>query len=412
MQSTFSLRDYQLEAVAKGGEILKAKGVLILNYEVRTGKSHIALSIGGNYSNVLFVTKLKAISSIEKDYATAGYTYPITIINYEQLHKHKSTYDLVIFDESHSLAAFPKPSIRTKQAKRICANGCKVILMTGTLLPESNAQIFHQLFVSNYSPFRNYANFYKWHNDFGTIKIKYTSYGTSNDYSVVIYEKVIKYIEPIMLTYTQKEAGFVSEINEHFMTVEMKPLTYSIIDRLSKDLIIEGKSGVVLADTSVKLMQKVHQMYSGTVKFEDGNRVDFDDTKAVAIKQRFAGKKIAIFYKFIAELDAIKKHFDVTDNIEEFNNSNKTIALQIISGREGINLSSAEALVYYNIDFSAISYWQSRDRMTTINRKQSDIFWVFAKDGIEWQIYKAVAKKKDFVLQTFKTWQVNTKPKS
>jgi hypothetical protein len=412
MQSTFSLRDYQLEAVTKGGEILKAKGLLILNYEVRTGKSHIALSIGSNYSNVLFVTKLKAISSIQKDYATAGYTYPITIINYEQLHKHKSNYDLVIFDESHSLAAFPKPSIRTKQAKRICANGCKVILMTGTLLPESNAQIFHQLFVSNYSPFRNYANFYKWHNDFGTIKLKYTSYGTSNDYSVVSYEKVIKYIDPIMLTYTQKEAGFVSEIKEHFMTVEMKPSTYAIIDRLSKDLIIEGKSGVVLADTSVKLMQKVHQMYSGTVKFEDGNRIDFDDSKAVAIKQRFAGKKIAIFYKFIAELDAIKKHFDVTDNIEEFNNSNKTIALQIISGREGINLSSAEALVYYNIDFSAISYWQSRDRCTTINRTHTDVYWMFAKDGIEWQIYKSVAKKKDFVLQTFKKWQVNTKPKS
>jgi hypothetical protein len=61
--------------------------------------------------------------------------------------------------------------------------------------------------------------------------------------------------------------------------------------------------------------------------------------------------------------------------------------------------------VYYNIDFSAISYWQSRDRMTTISRKQSDIYWVFAKDGIEWQIYKAVSKKKDFVLQTFKKWQ-------
>jgi hypothetical protein len=30
---------------------------------------------------------------------------------------------------------------------------------------------------------------------------------------------------------------------------------------------------------------------------------------------------------------------------------------------------------------------------------------VFAKDGIEWQIYKSVAKKKDFVLQTFKKWK-------
>jgi hypothetical protein len=79
-----------------------------------------------------------------------------------------------------------------------------------------------------------------------------------------------------------------------------------------------------------------------------------------------------------------------------------------VSGREGINLSAAEAIVYYNIDFSAISYWQSRDRMTTINRTESNVYWFFAKNGIEWQIYKAVSNKKDFVLQTFKRWQVNT----
>ena len=147
------LRDYQIEASANGIDILKRKGVLILNYEVRTGKTHIALSIASNYQKVLFVTKLKAISSIENDYNVAGYTFDITIINYEQLHKYKPIYDLIIFDESHSLAAFPKPSNRAKEAKRLCANGCHTILMTGTILPESNAQIFHQLFITKYSPF-------------------------------------------------------------------------------------------------------------------------------------------------------------------------------------------------------------------------------------------------------------------
>lgn len=408
-QHHFNLRDYQIQAVNNGIEILKQRGLLILNFEVRTGKTHIALSIASNYKKVLFVTKLKAIGSIQNDYQLAGHSFDITIINYEQLKKHKAAYDLVIFDESHSLAAFPKPSGRAKDARRICSNRCHVILMTGTLLPESNAQIFHQLWVSCYSPFNQYANFYRWHNDYGTMKLKYTSYGTCNDYSVVSYEKVQKAIQPFMLSYTQKDAGFVSNINERFITVEMQPSTYKAIERLQKDLVIEGKKGVVLADTAVKLMQKLHQMYSGTVKFESGERCVFDDSKAIAIKEKFAGIKIAIFYKFIAELDCIKKHLDVTDSIDVFNTTNKNIALQIVSGREGINLSNADAIVYFNIDFSAISYWQSRDRMTTITRKESDVYWIFAKGGMEWQIYKAVSKKKDFVLQTFKRWQANTK---
>ena len=65
-------------------------------------------------------------------------------------------------------------------------------------------------------------------------------------------------------------------------------------------------------------------------------------------------------------------------------------------------LRQADALVYYNIDFSATSYLQSRDRMTTKDRLQNDVYWVFAKRGIERDIYKAVTKKKDYTLNHFK----------
>ena len=76
--------------------------------------------------------------------------------------------------------------------------------------------------------------------------------------------------------------------------------------------------------------------------------------------------------------------------------------MQIVSGREGISLKEADALVYYNIDFSATSYWQSRDRMTTKYRKNSKVYWVFANDGIEKDIYKTVIKKKDYTVRHFK----------
>jgi hypothetical protein len=58
--------------------------------------------------------------------------------------------------------------------------------------------------------------------------------------------------------------------------------------------------------------------------------------------------------------------------------------------------------VYYNIDFSATSYWQSKDRMTTKERLENKVYWVFAKDGIEYEIYKAVTKKKDYTINHFK----------
>ena len=405
----FKLRDYQNQAALRGLSVLKYQKVLILNFEVRTGKTHIALKIGSRYNNVLFVTKKKAISSILDDYKTAGYNFKLTVINYESLHKVDGNFDLVIADESHSLASYPKPSKRAKDLKQLVKND--LILMTGTLLPESNSQIYHQLWVSPYTPFDKFKNFYNFHSSLGTPAVIYTSYGQAKDYSKVDYNKIKDYIEPIKLTYTQVEAGLTSTINETILQVQMKPQTYSLIKQLKKDLVIEGKNEVLLADTGVKLMQKVHQLYSGTVKFESGNSMIIDNSKALFIADYFKGKKIAIFYKFKAELEAIKSVMDITQDIEEFNTTNKNIALQIVSGREGTNLSSADCLVYYNIDFSAVSYWQSRDRLTTMQRLSNDVYWIFAKGGIEQMIYKAVMNKKDYTLNTFKKDERTTDPK-
>jgi hypothetical protein len=184
----------------------------------------------------------------------------------------------------------------------------------------------------------------------------------------------------------------------------MLPMTYKLCNRLLTDLVIQGTDEVVLADTGVKLQSKLHQIYSGTVKFESGKSKVIDYSKAEFIKNRFKTNKIGIFYKFKEEYKALKEVFgdDLTNDLEEFNTTSKNIALQIVSGREGISLRNADFLVYYNIDFSAVSYWQSRDRLTTMERKENTIFWVFSKGGIEIKIYKSVQNKKDYNLRIFK----------
>ena len=129
-----------------------------------------------------------------------------------------------------------------------------------------------------------------------------------------------------------------------------------------------------------------------------------DTSKAEFIKKHFEGCKIGIFYKFKEELSALKQVFgdELTTELSVFEDTDKHIALQIVSGREGISLRDADYLVYYNIDFSATSYWQSKDRMTTKDRLENSVYWIFAKGGIEKDIYKAVTKKKDYTVSHFK----------
>ena len=185
----------------------------------------------------------------------------------------------------------------------------------------------------------------------------------------------------------------------------MKPLTYQLAQKLQRDKFIVANDGSeIIADTAVKEMQKLHQIYSGTVIFEDGKSRIFDTSKADYIKNYFKGKKIGLFYKFKAEYDCLKSVFgdQLTNDLKEFNETGKNIALQIVSGSEGISLKEADYLVYFNIDFSSKNYWQSRDRLTTIQRKSNDVFWVFAENGIEEKIYTKVLQKKSYTLNVFK----------
>ena len=279
-----------------------------------------------------------------------------------------------------------------------------LLLLTGTLLPESNSQIFHQLWVSPYSPYKNCGNFYKWHKIYGTPKTLFTSYGEAKDYSVVDYEKIKTTVDRLKVSFTQNEAGFTTKVNEHIIKVDMKQSTINLMDKLRKDLVIEGKNEVVLADTGVKLMSKLQQMSSGTVKFESGNAATLDTTKVDYIHDRWIGVKKAIFYFYKQELEMIKEKFGdtVTTDLEEFNNTDKHIALQQISGAEGINLSAADVLIFINFGFSNTKYIQAKDRLTTMERKVNDVYFILSTNGIDNRVYKALQSKKDYVLQTFR----------
>ena len=400
------LRDYQIELSNKCAEIIRTLKICYLVAEVRTGKTLTALQTAKNLNcqNVLFITKKRAIPSIQLDFNAMGYDYNLTVINNESLHKVEGNFDFIISDEHHRNGAYPKPNQTTKLIKQKFSH-LPMLFLSGTPHPESYSQIFHQFWVSKYSPFDE-VNFYKWAKTYVDVKDRHLGYAVVKDYSNAKYNLIKPIIDKYIVTFTQKQAGFETSVNEHVLKVDMLPMTYAIAKHLQKNKFVKSKDGkMIMADTAVKEMQKLHQIYSGTVILEDGSTRVFDLSKAKFIKEKFKGKKLGIFYKFKAELQALQMAFgydNITDDLSEFDKSSKHIALQIVSGSEGISLKNADYLVYYNIDFSSKNYWQSRDRMTTMQRKSNDVYWIFSNGGIEEKIYNSVLNKKNYTLSIFK----------
>ena len=375
--------------------------------EVRTGKTSTSLDIANRFGakRVLFLTKKKAIGSILDDYHEFGYTYHIDVINDESMHKLTSNdYDVVIHDEHHRFGAFPKPGLYTKMFKKMFGH-LPMIFLSGTPCPESYSQMYHQFWVSDYSPFREYKNFYRWADDYVTKFDRVINGFKVTEYSNGREIDIMTRLAYLMISHTQQQSGFETSIEEEVLYVDMSDKTKMIVKNLERDLVVEGRKEVILADTPVKLMQKVHQLWSGTVKFESGNSMVIDTTKAEFIRSHFATSRIGIFYKFKAELKALKQVYgnQLTESLEEFDAGMcQVIALQIVSGREGISLKNADYVVFYNIDFSATSYFQAKDRMTTMERKFNKVYWIFSLGGIEEKIYKAVSSKKSYTLNVFK----------
>lgn len=89
-----------------------------------------------------------------------------------------------------------------------------------------------------------------------------TSYGTAQQYDIANYDKIMKDISHLIITFTQKQAGFTTSVTEKILHVRMSDKTYALVKRLQADKVIETKDDVLLADTMVKEKSKIHQLFS------------------------------------------------------------------------------------------------------------------------------------------------------
>ena len=191
----------------------------------------------------------------------------------------------------------------------------------------------------------------------------------------------------------------------------MKPITCQLIATMRHDKVAEIDGKVVLGASPATLLTKLHQLSSGTIICENGACFAFDDSKARYIKENFTGKT-AIFYVYQQEFELLKQTFpNWTDSPEEFQvSSDKVFISQVRRAREGVRLDSADALIFFNLEYSYLSYEQGRNRLASKERTTpADVYFLCSDCGIEHSILDAVHGKMDFTLSYFYKTKNNEK---
>lgn len=402
----FELRPYQLEAINKAKTIINKYGLVYLFGDMRIGKTIIALSIAKELgkTKILFVTKKMAIASIAKDAEMLN--MDITIINYESVNKVGKYFDIVILDESHRLKAFPKASKGAKDVYSITKQGMPIIYLSGTPVIESGSGLYHQLKMSAHSPFNQWVNFYKWASAGFVNKIqKRIPTGFIIDYSNANLKLLCQYTNHLVVRITQEDAGFESKISIEDIYLETPDFIKMLIMNIINEGIFIGKDTEIVADSAVKKLNKAHQLIGGTVITEDGIGRILSNYRAEYILNNYKNKKIAIFYTYRAERQMLLNTIpNIVETPEEFNTIKDSVFIgQIKSASEGVNLSSAEYLIFMSIMYSGTAYVQALDRASYKGRlTPPKIVFILSENGIDLKIINAVRNKQVYNTQLFR----------
>jgi len=422
---------YQRELAQIALLTIKKYGIVYLAFEERCGKTLTSILTveASKAKRCLVVTKKKALDGWEDTLVAFPHTKDYTVTNYHNLYsQHKvqkrikgklefitvqelkpqfdpSNFDVVILDESHAyLSAYPKVGAIAKIVQQICYDK-PVIFLSATPNAQGYQLLFHQLNMSKYSPFDEFANFYKWFNRYGIPEVVYTGHGQKIKYDTV-KDEVWDKVKHLFLTKTRAELDFEHEPEDVIHWVELNVLTKRRYNECQETEMLVFKRPVVgkpisemeveeiPLDSSMKLRTTLHQIEGGVYKKEDGSSGYLDNTEKIdAIKRDFGDNSdTVIMYHYKAEYDKLRLSFS------------RATLLQGTSYAEGVDLSSYENLVIYSQDFSTAKHSQRRARQANKKRAtEIKVHFYLVRGAISEQVYNTVSiNKKNFIDKLYK----------
>jgi len=254
--------------------------------------------------------------------------------------------------------------------------------------------MFHQLSLSPKHSFYYYKDFYEWYN--GTEHYKNRKkyrpgYGIQGIFKyhggsrpAIDYSCVINFnhkFDPILIKRVNKDHNMLPIVILRY--VETPEFIKEYIYSIKTKNIVESKYGTFIADGGASKLSKCHQLSGGTCIDVNDLRVELSCFKAQSVYNKHKDTKTAIFYKYKAELELLKKYFNESD------------LYQIDSMVTGTDMSHYEDMAIYSLTFSGSNYTQCISRLSNTNRKKRPNIYIYIATDIDQAIYNTVSMKKD-----------------
>jgi len=390
--------EHQIEIATQAYEILRQYGLVYLSMLERTGKTltSILVAEASRATKILVVTKKNAIGGWDETIKAYKPTKHYTVINYESVQKVGDVqFDLIVVDEAHNMATYPKPSKRWQKLFKY-TKGKPIIYLSATPYAENVGQLFNQLRLSSWTPLK-YKNFYDFFRAYGIPSMTRTPYGLVETYSKYKTEDVLDAVDHLFISKTRIELGFEHEPEDVVHKVPYSLGTKKLVERVVKDEMLELPTlpEPIPMDTPMKLRTTIYQIEGGWVRLEGKCYFMGALERIEAMKKDFdTGENCVIMAHFICEQEHLKDYFPDAEVVS----SNKMA--------EGVDYSHIDNLIIYSSDFSTARAFQRRARQANMKRdKPIKVHFYLIEGGISEEVYETVYKKRtNFVKDSYERW--------
>jgi len=399
------LYDYQKKVMSKMLKRLIKYQVVFLAGEERIGKTLVTLSTLAELKvkSVLFITVKAAINDIQEDYIKGGFDYYIHVTNYEQMKNLTGDYDVIVFDESSKLSAYPKPngliSAGVQLVNRV--NPRYKILLNATPAVETYSQFFHPLRVVGFFD----GTFYKWWHTYGIpdLSVRIAGGMVVESYKKVNNKAILKMVKPIMITFTRKDAGFKRTKTEiKYIDIKPSKKLKKAYKAMEKDSLYKD----IPAETGAARMAKLQQITGGFIYDEDGAPLAISyEKQSWLVKNVDPQEKTAIYCKHTYEIELLRSTFCSMDYLDFKKAKSGIFVAQVKSGAKGIDLSTADKHYFYSLDYSGETFVQGIARQHNKNRKDKVVAHILTVGLIDKDIARVVTQKRKFNLETYRRLQ-------
>lgn len=331
--------------------------------------------------------------------------------------------DMIIADESQRIKTH-----NAKQSKAMHKLGKLAkykLILTGTPVQNQPLDFFSQykfldetIFGTSYYAFRN----------------RYAIMGGYGGHQIIGYNnlnELIKKAHSIAFRVTKDEALDLPEQIEQFRYCELESKAKTLYRQIRDESYAElnSEQEITVRNVLTRLL-RLQQITGGYINTDDGLQKQVSKAKLNTLKEIVedvveSGKKVVVFARFVAEIQAILKMLDEMkvgysyisgevpipergDRVKVFQEDPncKVFVAQIQTAGLGITLTAADTAIFYSVDFNYANYSQARARIHRIGQKNNCTYiHLVCKNTVDEQVLQALQRKEDIAKMVVDNWR-------